>query len=91
MYDENKCVGIGGKLFGHKFEAVFEYETKNEPDPAVLQAIMPTVESCYNKLIDAGYDGVGNAVEEVLETLKTEKRTYVHHVCIRCGKIVKKD
>jgi hypothetical protein len=89
-YDENKCCGIIGAFFGHKFEAVFEHETKNEPDPALIQALAPAAQACYERLISAGYNHPGEPFDGILEKLGTDRKTYIHHVCVRCGKTVKK-
>jgi hypothetical protein len=89
-YKENKCHGLGGALFGHKFEAVYESESKNEPDPALIQAIAPALQACYEKLVDKGYDNPGTPFDDVLEQLGSRQTTYIQHVCVRCGKVVKK-
>lgn len=89
-YNENKCQGLAGTLLGHKFEAVFENETKNEPDTALIQVLAPTLQACYEKVVDYGYDAPGALFDSVIEELGTRRSTYVHHVCARCGKIVKR-
>ena len=90
-YNENKCKGIAGSLFGHKFEAVFDTESNTTANHELFTAIAPALEKGYDKLIEYGYTSIGNPFEEVLSELKYRKSTYVHHVCVRCGKTVKKD
>ena len=70
-------MGIIGDFFGHKFEAVYDEETKFVGNQEIINAIS-----------DAAYIG---DVPSAIQKLNDSKRMYVQHVCIRCGKTVKKD
>lgn len=90
--DDEKCLGLAGKLFGHKFEPVFDTESKTMPiDPAVIQSLSAKIQESYG-LVDAASDF--NPYAEVVRELNVmgeSKRTYIHHICPRCGKTVKRN
>jgi hypothetical protein len=85
---ENGCLGISGWLFGHKLEPVFNTESKSAIDPSIVQAIMTSIQESYAP-IDGSVET--NPFAEVFETMNETKRTYIHHICVRCGKTTKEN
>lgn len=88
--NNNKCKGILGLLFGHKFKSVYETERKPEMDPEVIKSIIPSLEKCYTKLIEESYEGLSDSVfEDVLKVFQSNKSHLICNICVRCGKTVK--
>jgi hypothetical protein len=73
----DKCKGISGRLFGHVFEP--RYNTQEG------EGKMPNVDM-WSPSFSFGTD-----VPKVIESTKSRKRIYVHDICIRCGKVIKKE
>jgi hypothetical protein len=71
----NKCKGILGFMFGHRFEA--EYDDKIQYQDIKIS------EQLFNNLhiLNGGYQ---------TPILKDES-IYVHSVCKRCGQIIKRE
>jgi hypothetical protein len=85
--ENDSCKGIWGEFFGHKFEPVFETEVTSNPDPAIVQTMMAPMQDRYCS-IDAGCDA--NPFAELLHEMRGSKNIYIHHICTRCGKTVKR-
>jgi len=74
----NLCSGLFGKLFGHKFEAVYNEEEG--------EGKWPYKEGTIESKIAATYD----MISPIIESTKSRKRTYIHSVCKRCGVVCKR-
>jgi len=61
--NKSDCNGIGGWLWGHKYQARFDEKDHLPPANYSIESI----------------DLKG------LKALRTEEKTYVHDICIRCG------
>lgn len=81
----DNCKGLTGWLFGHKFYPRYDessstttpgnFSSVGIPDTVLSQA----VEEEYLCDIIAAANG------------DSSKRTYVHDVCVRCGKVIKRE
>ena len=67
---ENKCSGLFGLLFGHKFQPVYHTQ-ESIPDGLILNELIQDVDDFY--------------VAGALQAAKLIQSTYVKHVCKRCG------
>jgi len=74
----NPCNGLFGKLFGHKFEAVYNEEEGEGKWP-------------YKEGTIESKMAVIDMISSIIESTKSRKRTYIHSVCKRCGVIVGKE
>ena len=70
---ENKCDGLFGFLFGHKFEDVFEKVIGEFKNP------FGSEDSLTIALVQDRH---------FVERCEEKKTRYVHTVCRRCGKII---
>jgi predicted transcriptional regulator len=71
------CQGLMGRIFGHKFEPVFDTESSFKGDMDFLKNLQ--------------YQPIGPYLTEALEQvahMRDVKTKYVQHVCRRCGEIV---
>lgn len=85
--NENKCKGIWGLLFGHKFRGRW-HEEDNTAESVAIQA--KTSINYYISSTAYIPDSDGN-IENILNgfrNMNNTKSTYVHDICLRCGKIV---
>lgn len=80
----NKCVGLWGWLFGHKFQARFNEEESDGKWPFKEG----TLESQMTTAVQGGYDV---SVSSIVNSTKSHKSSYVLDVCERCGEIIKHD
>ena len=69
------CRGLFGWLFGHKYEEIY--------DEVYGNAVIPDPSVLIHKCIDEG-------VQDIIESTKPYKQTYVHSICCRCGDVVNK-
>lgn len=82
-----KCNNIFGFIFGHKFESRFDteditpVEVCNSMKETIGHYIVNTTYSEEDelKIIIDGFRKVGS-----------EKKTYIHDVCVRCGQTILK-
>lgn len=72
----NDCQGLAGRLFGHAYEPIYE--------------VNPSGKSLGDLLGTAELEGRGavRVVEMLAEATIT--KTYLFHVCTRCGRRVEK-
>jgi hypothetical protein len=85
METTNKCAGMLGEIFGHKFEAVYEREVQvfdKIPEILASEILEKLGEFCYNDDFPS--------VVETISGLKNTKQIYIHHICPRCGQTVKR-
>ncbi len=80
--EPNKCLGIFGWMFGHRFVARWDTEEKLAPSAeSVIAAVAPNTN--VGRVMDALSDRTN--LEGVVEQLKETKTTYLCDVCVRCG------
>lgn len=78
----NDCCGLIGKIFGHKFEAIYEEEFK---DPGIFNnEVFEMLNESKTILLALDF----NITLEILTT-KDQSSKYIQSVCTRCGKVVK--
>jgi hypothetical protein len=92
MINTQPCTGIFGKLFGHKFKAV--YDTTDTPvyNTNTLPYNFDIAEIIRAAKADALCTDAPEIVQSVIENLPShikvnyeETSTYRGHVCVRCG------
>jgi len=93
----DKCCGIFGRIFGHKFEA--RYDTNDSSQPSVPNSEAPkflkeALDAYYERAVYMDDDQI-SCITSGFSDMETdggnsESKTYVHDVCVRCGLIVKK-
>ena len=71
----NKCIGIFGKIFGHKFQ------------PRYNEKIIPPKES-EAQLFLSTRSVILDGDNTILNSLKRIEKEYKGDVCVRCGLIV---
>lgn len=83
MQEENDCKGITGWLFGHKFEARYD-SNDNQTTPGNF-----TTQQVPEDILSQAIED-GECLSDILEAMavNSKKSTYVHDVCVRCGKVV---
>jgi len=76
----NQCIGLCGRLFGHKF--VGRYDTEETgPDPKVVSDLFSR----------RGITVVLDNDVDVVRQLRSYNSVYKHSVCVRCGAVVEKE
>jgi len=75
----DKCRGIWGRIFGHKFVARYD-RVENGPDTKTVIELLHR----GNMTIVLEND------LELVNLLRSYKDTYVHDICVRCGVVVEK-
>jgi hypothetical protein len=86
---DNKCIGIMGKIFGHKFVTV---ETIEEFMPDLSKtSIVPWSEKDFQLPPNQNVIkcNIQEEAHDVVKAMKTTKTTFVHNICTRCGEIRK--
>jgi len=78
-----KCEGIAGKLFGHKYQNIFNEEKKYTGTEESIRTINESVN--FTMML------MKTTMPEILDSMSEEKKTYVHSICSRCGDTIKKD
>ena len=73
----NKCKGLMGRIFGHKFEDRYDEEVGEGKLPDSKQEIYIDSLIC---------DGLPN----IINSTKSCKRTYVYDICTRCGEKIER-
>jgi hypothetical protein len=73
----NKCKGIFGLLFGHKFEGRYNTEEGEGKWPLKEGSIESQITSTNP-----------SAVSEIIESSRNQKTTYIKDVCVRCGEVI---
>ena len=73
----NKCTGIIGFIFGHKFEAIYNIEKEYKSGDELQQIIREAEKFNLTNVL--------NSIDVNLDLLKKIKKTYVKHICKRCG------
>lgn len=75
--EEDACVGVMGVIFGHNYQS--RYDVREEKTPPA------------RPLPDVDTNAPSDAVEFVKALGGTSKDSrYVHDVCIRCGRVIKR-
>ena len=70
------CTGLMGMIWGHKFKARYDQDTKGVPNAKIDNHV----------LIALGAEDCAL----VLEKLQDIKQIYVHDICTRCGATIKR-
>jgi hypothetical protein len=85
MQETNKCKGLFGWLFGHKFEARYD-ENNDETEPGNF-----TVQQVPENVLYLAVED-GELLSDILKSMKanSSKSTYIHDICVRCGKVINK-
>lgn len=87
----NECKGIGGLLFGHKFQPRY---SEDDQTPVEASAEMNIAISTYFKSIGVYIECVHlsglQTVTEAFQNLSNLKTTYIHDICVRCGQVNQK-
>ena len=80
--DADKCKGLWGALFGHKFVARYDKDNSVGREGEWSSFDIP------REILDAAL--VTEALSDILQAAQAEhtKSTYIHDVCVRCGKVV---
>lgn len=81
MTSGDMCQGLMGRLFGHKF--VQRMHTTEE-----TAGKWPFTEGTIESQI-AATNVAG--MSDLVQATSARKTTYVHDICVRCGKIIKQD
>lgn len=72
---QDKCIGLFGKLFGHKFKSIYNEEESEGKYP----------DNCWVPSLAAfSYE-----IARIINASKSKKITYIHDICFRCGKVIK--
>jgi hypothetical protein len=85
--NDDKCHGIFGRIFGHKFQPRFS-ETDTTPDIAFKEAC----EAIQMYIKETSYIDE-DEISEIMNgfrVMNSMTTTYVHDVCIRCGRTIQK-
>ena len=82
MQEDDGCKGIMGWLFGHKFEPRFDESNNDTPAGQWVSQQIP--EAILKQAIES--EDLADIVEAM--SVNSEKTTYVHDVCVRCGKVI---
>jgi hypothetical protein len=75
----NKCKGIFGLLFGHKFEGRYNVEKSEGKWPLQEGSIESQITSTNP-----------DSVYAIIESSRDQKKTYVKDVCVRCGEVIER-
>ena len=88
-----ECIGIFGRLFGHKFRPRQDTESKlsSSLDP-VLGGMMEqkAVASMVGQILSK-FTSSDESMEDIIGAFKEEKSTYVGDVCQRCGAVLRRE
>lgn len=73
----SNCIGVAGRVFGHSYMPVYESKPSGES---------------VRSLLGDGMELKGPGAERVVHALAeaTVTRSYLSHVCSRCGKRIEK-
>lgn len=84
MQKEDGCVGLMGRLFGHKFEARCDNVSNETPTGQWVSQQIP--EHILEEAIQT------ENLEDIVRAMAVNsgKSTYIHDVCVRCGKTIKR-
>jgi len=85
MQEKDHCRGLMGRLYGHQFES--RYDTDDKTDAGQK----PSEQSMYQMSATALATGQGLAEMIAAGSGRTSKSTYVHDVCVRCGKVIQRE
>lgn len=99
MKQENKCLGLRGFLFGHKYKTIFKVEP-NPPTADEAQQMIKNLSTQLSPLIP-GTDGYissfskaqraeeiksyNQSVQNIIAGDGKEKRTPLYDICLGCG------
>ena len=80
--EQNKCLGMFGAFFGHRF--IPRYDTE-EKLAECAEAVLSSAPQKTNVGLVVGALTGSEGLQNILEELKENKTTYVCDVCARCG------
>jgi hypothetical protein len=88
MQKEDKCIGLIGGLFGHKFEGRFDEDVDNNKPQQGDWVVSQIPEDILEEALMQGEN-----LADIIEAMGggKSKTTYIHDVCVRCGKIIKRE
>ncbi len=86
--EQNKCLGIFGSWFGHRFKARFDTD---EQLAGCAEAILAAALQKSNLGQVVGMFTGDEQLQDILGELKEKKSTYVCDVCVRCGAVRGRD
>lgn len=75
----NKCNGLVGLLFGHKFETRYDEEVGEGKWPfqeGTIESQLTSTDTRY--------------ISEIVDSTRSHKETYIRDICKRCGTTVEK-
>jgi hypothetical protein len=79
--DDQRCTGLSGFIFGHRFQAAYTRELTYPGGKVPVDEVERLAEHVMRT--DRQY-----AQHQMLEQLKESREHYHGHVCVRCGKRV---
>ena len=82
----DKCMGIWGALFGHKFEPRYN-ETESPTNSDNVTGAKEIVET----IVGSGSALLSCEIASIMDSFCICKSEYIHDVCVRCGKIAQKE